>query len=74
MAYTTVNPSKKNLWCTSHRSCLCIFNKRISDVTVAELDFAFYNKTVRDIPKILKINLLYKNVLHLFPLCIAAFN
>ena len=74
MAYTTVNSSKKNLWCTSHRTCLCIFNKWISGVTVAELDFAFYNKSVGDIPKILKMNLLYKNVLHLFPLCTATFN
>ena len=48
-----------------------ISNKQIFSVTATELDFVFYNKTFRDISKILKINLLKIN---LFPLCIATFN
>ena len=38
-----------------------ISNKQIFSVTATELDFVFYNKTFRDISKILKINLNIKN-------------
>ena len=50
-------------------------NKLISGVTVAELGFVFYNKTIRDISKSIKNHFtLYKTFLHLFPLCLATFN
>ena len=40
-----------NLWCNSHGICPCISNKQIFSVTVTELEFVFYNKTVKDISK-----------------------
>ena len=63
-----------NLWCNSHCICPCISNKQILSVTVIELDFVFYNKTVKDISKNVKNPLALKNFLHLSPLCIATFN
>ena len=51
-----------NLWCNSHRICLCISNKQIFSVTVTELDFAFYNKTVKDMSKNVKNELTLKNI------------
>ena len=70
-----------NLWCNSHRICLCISNKWISvrvtvyesqnlplhfkqifSVTVTELDFVFYNKTVKDISKNVKNKLTLKKI------------
>ena len=42
------------LQCMSHRICPCVSNKQIFSVTVTELDFVFYNKTVRDISKNIK--------------------
>ena len=50
-----------NLWCKSHRICPCISNKQIFSVTVTELDFVFYNKTVKDISKNVKNQLTLKN-------------
>ena len=46
---------------TSHRICPCISNKQIFSVAVIELDFVFYNKTVRDISKNIKNQLTIKN-------------
>ena len=42
-----------------------ISNKQIFSVTATELDSVFYNKTFRDLSKILKINL---NIKNFFPL------
>ena len=37
-----------------HRICPCISNKQMFNVTVTELDFVFYKKTVRDISENIK--------------------
>ena len=49
--FAFVFQTNKSLQCTSHRICPCISNKQIFSVTVTELDFVFYNKTVKDISK-----------------------
>ena len=50
---------KKNesLQLASYRICPCIANIEIFSVTVTELDFVFYKKTVRDISKYFKNHL-----------------
>ena len=60
-----------SLWCNIYRIYLCISNKLISEVTVTESDFVFYNETVINIIKDIKNQLTLQNVFTLFPLCIA---
>ena len=53
--------TNESLQCMSHRICPCISNKQIFSVTVTELDFVFYDKTVVDISKNIKNQLTLKN-------------
>ena len=48
-----------------------ISNKQIFSVTATELDSVFYNKTFRDLSKILKINL---NIKNFFPLVFSLYS
>ena len=59
--FALVFQTNESLQCMSHRICPCVSNKQIFSVTVRELDFVFYNKTVRDISKNIKNQLTLKN-------------
>ena len=59
--FAVVFQTNESLLCMSHRICSCLSNKQVFIVTVTELDFVFYNKTVKDISKNIKNKLTLKN-------------